>query len=182
MAVSLTAPASVSVTFTLTENNPEQTGECEIHLLPVLGELPVPAALETYLGEMIDNIEGFSDCRVSNLNIGYAYGVTGNAAFGDSPNVQRKGVFIFNSDVMQVYPRIAVPGLDYDALAADGIHINRSGSTFGGGLASALQGFHDKIVNGATVGLVTYPAGDYRGAEITSLRDAYQRHSKSSKG
>lgn len=182
MAVTLTANNAVAITFTMVEPNPEQSGEVEIHLLPVLGVLPIPTDLESYLGEMIDNIEGFSDCRVSNVNITYGYAVTDNALFGDSPNVQRKGVFTFNSDVPQVYPRVAVPGLDYDALAADGIHILRSGSTFSGSLAAALQGFHDKLVNGATVGAVTYPAGDYRGANIVSLKDAYQRHSRSSRG
>lgn len=181
MAVTITQDSVLSVTLTVQDK--AKKGYMSFNIGQYGGVLPYTgeAAFAAYLSELADNVEAISDCRVTDINVTAHWGVTGNAAWGGSPQVERKGVFQFMT--ASGFPSIVtVPGLSDDALANDGINIKRTGSTFEGPLASALQAFHDKLQNGVTIGLVTYPVTDARGSDYNGLIDAYQQHRKSSRG
>jgi hypothetical protein len=133
-----------------------------------------------YLGELGSSFDAVSDCFYESVSVSYGFyddAVSGKS-YGDSPNVERKGVFLFNT-APGFTSHVTIPGLKAAALTEDGIHIQRTGTTFEGTLATDLQSIHDKLQNGPTSGALTYPVTDQRGADYDGLVDAYQQHRKS---
>lgn len=182
MAVTLSTPTGYTITFTWRQPG-DARGQTTVHLgtnTPGVADMN-DNDFRAFVGEMVDNMEAFSDCQVESVSVNATFDVTGNAAYGDSPNVERKAVFIFQTAAG--FPaRVTVPGLTNAALGSDGINITRSGSTFSGSLATPLQAFHDKLQNGATINLLTYPVVDRRGSDFNGLLDAYQQHRRSARG
>lgn len=181
MPVTLSREDVLTVTLTLEDKGSK--GYMQFHIGENTGALPdtSDAAFLAYLSELVDNVEGMSDCRVTSIACNLGYRITGNAAFGDSPNVERKAVFQF--DTAAGFPAIVtVPGVSNACLAEDGKNLKRTGTTFEGTMAAALQGVHDKLQNGVTIGLVTFPVTDRRGSDFNGLIDAYQQHRRSSRG
>lgn len=143
-------------------------------------ELGNPNALApfAFLQEFYDSMKNVSDCVGLGYSITYSWDETDNAilsTYGATPNVERKGVMQFNaqSGAKSIF---TFPGMKDACEAPDGKHIIRTGpTTFGGTLATHLQSIHDKLQNGATIGVNTFPVVNYLGSDLDGLIDAYKQ-------
>jgi hypothetical protein len=144
------------------------------------GAYPGPAEITTFLTEFYDSIKNASDCRGLGYQITYSWEEDSVLSYGPSPEVERKGVMQFNAGGF--ISSFSWPGLKADAVSADGINMPRTGTTFSGAVATHLQSIHDKLQNGATVGIVNFPVVDRRGVDFSGLVDAYQQHRRNSRG
>lgn len=168
--------------ITMTIKDRSSTSSFEFNMGQTGGNFPPlqDAGFATYLAEFASSIEAVSDCQVTRISATVTWVVDAPVAFGTSPENERKGVFEFNT-AGGYFGRSSVPGLAPAALANDGINIQRTGTVFAGTLAADLQSIHDKLQNGATVNLITYPVVDGSGRDYNGLAAAFQQHRKSLK-
>lgn len=147
---------------------------------------PNVAAPFAYLQELYDNMKDLSDCAGVGYSITYSWMETPVLPVPSTgnPNVERKGVmqFVTERNGLSI---VTIPGIKLAAQASDGQHLDyaRDGAgeaVFQGPLAADLQSMHDKLRNGATVGINTYAAANYLGDDLGVMRDAYQQTRASS--
>lgn len=138
-----------------------------------------------YLQELYDNLKDVSDCAGVGYSVTYSWMEEPLLAIPETgnPNVERKGVFQFGT-ARGGKSIFTVPGIKLAAQAADGRHLiytlTAGEPVFGGSLAGDLQSIHDKLRNGPTIDLATYPVTSYLGDDFTSFVDAYQQTRASS--
>lgn len=143
-------------------------------------ELANPNALApfAFVQEFYDSMKNVSDCVGLGYSVTYKWEETDPAVlalYGATPNVERKGVMQFNaaSGAKSIF---TFPGMKDACEAPDGKHLIRTGpTTFGGTLAAHLQSIHDKLQNGATIGINTFPVTNYLGSDLNGLVDAYKQ-------
>ena len=182
MAISLAMDSYATVTIAIRDRG--GVSQCMFHIASESGAAPLPYNdndWSNFLQELSDNIESVSDCIVTGAGMNIGWSASGSAGYGANPNVERKGVFQFNTAAG--FPGIVtIPGINDAAIAEDGMHIRRTGAVFEGTLATPLQAFHDKMQNGATVNLLGYAVTDRRGSDFNGLIDAYQQHRRNNRG
>lgn len=152
---------------------------------PIALANPNVAAPFAFLQELYDNMKDVSDC------LGVGYSVTYSwvedppliAFAGGNPQVERKGVMSFRSGAGRSI--FTIPGIKFDAEASNGrklaYNLNSAGDpVFTGPLAGDLQSIHDKLRNGATIGLINHAVTDADNDDYGAMMDAYIQHRSSS--
>lgn len=159
-----------------------------IHIGELAGQVPNTNEAEwlAYIDELGDSMAALSDCYIPRVTVSRSYINDAAPAFGGSPDVERKLLWLFNTQD-GASSRIAVPGAKYELFASDGQSIQKDqgvgpGAYTGNPQAVALQDVHDKLVNGVTINLGTYPATDGREFDIVSERDIYKQHIANNRG
>lgn len=141
-------------------------------LVPSASSAPIKA----YLDEFYASLRNSSDLAGVGWSLTQKYAEEPNLTdWVGMPNGAEKGVLVF--DAGNTPNLFTIPGLKDAALASDNRHIARNGSVFipgvTGDIAVHLQSIHDKLQNGATDGVVNYPAVDNEGNDYNGLLDAY---------
>lgn len=143
---------------------------------PVL-EFANPNALApfSFVQEFYDNLKDVSDAAGIGYSVTYSWLEAPVIAVTGQPNVNEKGIL---SLVAGATPsRFSIPALKDAALDSTGRKIARSGDDFipgvTGDVSADLDSIRDKLINGATIDLVTYPVTDQEGNDVTALIDAY---------
>ena len=143
-------------------------------------------AFIAFCNEFAASLQNVSDCFVSGYNITLDYENDAVPTFGPAADVERKGVLQFKT-ADGFYTLFTIPGAKYDMFdPQDGETIIRpsaSADNFDGNpLETHLESIHDKLVNGATIALETFPATDRRGGNINRLWDGYKQHRSNPRG
>jgi hypothetical protein len=175
----------MSVVLTVEDKQRPSTSQFYVEevggLLPDLNDNDFAA----FLTEFASSYQNATDCVVTAISVGVEWIQQTIPAFGTSPNVERKGILQFRTED-GFYSTFSIAGIKDSAIAADGTNIVRDPSNpssfTGNAIATHLQSLHDKLVNGATIDLVTFPVTDRRGSDLVSLADAYQQHRANSRG
>lgn len=184
--MAFTDRAVLKVTFGIIDKD-QNASSSQFYVGATAGNLPNihDSAFRNFIGEFADNIQAVSDCYVESISVSLVLFNDAALAFGAAPDVERKGVLQFKTS--DGYETIfTIPGAKYSMFAADGVSITRNPadpeSFTGNTLATPLQSIHDKLRNGVTVGLVTFPATDRRAKDYRAMVDAYKQHRKRSRG
>ncbi len=176
---------ALKVTYSIQDQ--ERSSQCSFYIGEAGGNLPNihDPDFRNFIGEFGDNLSAVSDGYVSAITFSFSLYNDANLVFGPAPDVERKGVLQFKTeDGFQTL--FTIPGAKYSMFAADGENIIRNpadpSSFTGNPLAAPLQSIHDKLRNGVTIDLVTYPATDRRAKDIRQLVDAYKQHRSNPRG
>lgn len=180
---------TLKVTLTVADKAGTSTSSFHIGAVDILGTATLPdpnnAAFQAFLFEYASSLQNAVDTRVTDISLAYTYLNDTLAAFSGDPNTERKGVLQFLT-ADGFYTTVTLPGIKSSAIGADGVNIirdaNTAGSFTGNPLETHLESVHDKLRNGVTIGAVTYPVTDRRGADVRDLVDAYQQHRANSRG
>jgi hypothetical protein len=137
----------------------------------------------SYLQEFYQSLQNASDCAGVGYEITYSWQEEPSlSSYGATPDMNRKGVLTFNAG--RTPSLFTIPGIKDAAFDSTGRKIARAGSTFqagaSGDIATHLQSIHDKLQNGATIGLNTYPVVDEEGNDWDGLVDAFKQNRASS--
>jgi hypothetical protein len=175
----------MKVTYTLRDQ--QRASFASFHIGKVAGAFPdiSTGAFRNFLGELGDNLAAVSDCYVEGYSITFSYENDADPiVYGPTADVERKAVLQFKTaDGFQTI--FTIPGAKYEMFGADGETIVRpdnSGSFNGNALEAPLESIHDKLRNGVTVGVITFPVTDRRGADFRGLLDAYKQHRSNPRG
>lgn len=175
----------MTVKYTLRDRSSKDPFYSTLHIGELAGQLPNPNETEfvAFIGEFGSSLANLSDCHVEGASISLEIFNNAASTFGDAPDGERKAVFQFNTED-GFESILTVPGAKYAMFSlTDGETIIRDGGSFTGNpLASHLQSLHDKMVNGVTINLGTYPVVDRREKDLVSISDAYKQHRKNSRG
>lgn len=139
-----------------------------------------------YITEFATNLQALTDCFVESINVSLEWLNDAPRTFGTAADVERKAVLQFKT-ASGFYTLFTIPGAKYDMFdPSTGIDIISTsavmGDFVGNPLQTELENIHDKIVNGATIATVNYPATDRRHDNIQSLWDAYKQHRSNTRG
>ena len=178
---------TLKVTFTVRDQ--QRAGYCSFYLGDVAGTLPDPNSADfmAFLGEFATSLQNVTDCYVEQASITYEIFNDAPIQFGASADVERKGVLVFKTED-NFTTIFTIPGAKYAMFSAtDGETIIRdasaaSGNFNGNPLESHLENIHDKLRNGATILLTTYPVTDRRRKDLRDLKDAYKQHRSNPRG
>lgn len=142
-------------------------------------------AFGTFVTEYAASMQNAMDCRVTQITAQYTWIQDTLPAFGGDPNVERKGILQFRT-ADGFYTTVSIPGIKSAAVSADGVNLIRDANTpgqfTGSPIETHLEGIHDKLRNGVTVGVLNFPVVDRRGADLRDLVDAYQQHRANTRG
>jgi len=171
------------VTFTMKDE--AAPTEHVLYVGEVTGALPAPTDLATPMQTYGSNLALVSDCKLLRFEISYIYIQTAPGAFGPAPDRERKGVLSYNT--ASGFPtKTSIPGIKYDAISPDGINLIRDPaddqSFTTNPLEDPLNAINSTLINGVTVGLVTFPVVDRRASDIITLEAAYKIHTSNPKG
>lgn len=175
---------TMKVTYTFRDRSPRGVFYATFYIGELAGQLPNPNETEfgAFISEFGDSLTNVSDCYVDGATISFDYFNPAASTFGAAADGERKAVLQFNTeDGFQSI--LTIPGAKYTMFDTDGETIIRDGATFTGNpLATHLQSIHDKMVNGVTINLATYPVTDRREKDLVSIADAYKQHRSNSRG
>jgi hypothetical protein len=175
----------MKITYTLRDQ--QRASFASFYIGKVSGAFPDISnpAFRNFLGEFGDNLAAVSDCYVEGYSISFTWeNDVDPIVYGPTADVERKAVLQFK--VADGFSTIfTIPGAKYAMFGADGETIVRpdnSGSFDGNALEAPLESIHDKLRNGVTIGLVTYPVTDRRASDFRGLLDAYKQHRSNPRG
>ena len=185
--MAFTDRGTLKVTLSLKDQSNKGNSSCQFYVGAASGNLPNihDTAFRNFIGEFADNVAAVSDCFVESISVSLVMFNDATVAYGDAPDVERKGVLQFKT--ADGYSTIfTIPGAKYDMFGADGESIIRDPDDpedFGTNpLATPLQSIHDKLRNGVTIAPNTYPVTDRRAKDVRAMFDAYKQHRKKSRG
>ena len=178
---------TMKVTFTVRDQ--QRAGYASFYIGELAGQLPNPneAEFTAFIEEFAGNLQDVTDCFVENISVSMDFYNTVGQTFGASADVERKGVLVFKTED-NFTSIFTIPGAKYAMFSAtDGESIIRdlaaaAGNFNGNPLEADLESIHDKLVNGVTINLGTYPVTDRREKDIVSLKDAYKQHRSNPRG
>jgi len=157
----------------------------EFHIGEVAGALPSFVDLQTPLATFAANYQLVTDCVVTGVNVTYGIVQDTIPAFGAAPDRERKGILQYNVDG-GFFSEVSLFGAKYSMFAPDGVEIIRDPaddqSFTTNPLATPLNAINNVLLNGITVGIVTFPVEDRRAADYVSLADAYKQTKSNARG
>lgn len=175
----------LKVTYTVEDQ--QKSSDCSFFVGEASGALPNihDPAFRNFIGEFGDNLAAASDCFVSSISISLAMFNDAAISFGASPDRERRAVMQFATED-GFTSQFSIPGAKYAMFGPDGVSVIRSATTpgdfVGNPLEATLESIHDKLRNGVTIGVNTYPVQDRRGKDLRDLRDAYKANKANSRG
>ena len=177
----------MKVTFTVRDQ--QRAGYCSFYIGEASGQLPDPNAADfgAFIGEFASSLQNVTDCYVEGASISFDYFNDAAITYGTSADVERKGVFVFKTED-NFTSIFTIPGAKYTMFSTtDGESIIRdltapAGNFNGNPLETHLESIHDKLRNGVTIALVTYPCTDRREKDLRDLKDAYKQHRSNPRG
>jgi len=170
-----------------TGSSPNQS-EYSFYVGELAGQTPNinEAEWEAFLNELGDDLNAISDCWVPSATLSYRYiNDASPVAFGNAPDVERKGVLLYNA-VNGFSVKTSVPGMPYDAFDVNGVDIIRNPADpqdfTGNPHATELNRIADKMRDGVTINAATHPVTTPHEEDIVSLKAAYKQHIARNKG
>jgi hypothetical protein len=120
--------------------------------------------------ELAPLLAAISDAALLDYNVNLAVYDTAQPAPGSPSDVEIKGVFLLKTED-NFRASLAVPSIKESCLIADGARAGIDIDLTNVDVAALV----DALVDGVTVGIITYEPSDRRGSDITQVVDAYKQ-------
>jgi hypothetical protein len=177
---------TLRVTFTIADQ--QRKGYCSFYIGELTGQLPNinDGEFVTFISDFAIDLANVTDCYIESVSCSFDFFNDANITFGAAPDVERKAVLTFKTED-NFTTIFTIPGAKYAMFATDGETVrsddpNALGAFTGNALRPNLSSIHDKLVNGVTINLGTYPVTDRREKDVRQLKDAYKQHRSNSRG
>lgn len=177
---------TLKVTYTFRDKG-KKPSYASYYIGELTGQLPNPNEAEfiAFVQEFGSSLIATSDCYVEGVSCTFDFYNDAAVSFGAAADVERKAVLSMRTED-QFSTIFTIPGAKYSMFGPDGVSIIRDTATSnnftGNPLASDLNSIRDKLTNGVTINLETWPVTDRREKDIVSLLDAYKQHRSNPRG